>query len=274
MGDCKSYSRRIHCSRYLDQWTRRSVELANGPSYLDNLRSVYPVSSNPVRPISTLERQELQRLYERKDHAGLVRRLLRFEKFPIKDPYVAYLKRGHSAIELNPETVQRIAETLYSIGFERMIEGIQEPKEFNRQIGTLFRKFLPKLDYQIVGPGQIRDSNEGIFLLGGSDEELKEFARQYLDYDVDKGLDLVAKVDSKYIIGEAKFLTDFGGHQNAQFRDALALLKEYDGIATSIAILDGVVWIRGGHKMFRTVTAQDKSVLSALLLKQFLESLR
>ena len=93
-----------------------------------------------------------------------------------------------------------------------------------------------------------------------------------MGYDVDKGLDIVAKVDTRYVIGEAKFLTDFGGHQNAQFRDALALLKEYHGNAEAIAILDRVVWIRGGHKMFRTVTAQEKPVLSALLLKEFLES--
>lgn len=204
----------------------------------------------------------------------MVRRLLRFEKFPIKDPYVAYLKRSHSAIDLNPETVRRIAETLYGIGFEEMIEGIEEPKEFNRQIGTLFRRFLPQLGYPVVGPGQFRESNEGILILAGSDADLKSFAIEYLGYDVDKGLDVVAKVNSTYVIGEAKFLTDFGGHQNAQFRDALALLEEYEGNARAIAILDGVVWIRGGHKMFRTVTAQEKPVLSALLLKAFLESLK
>jgi len=30
-------------------------------------------------------------------------------------------------------------------------------------------------------------------------------------------LDLVARVRGRYVIGEAKFLTDYGGHQTAQF---------------------------------------------------------
>lgn len=117
-------------------------------------------------------------------------------------------------------------------------------------------------------------SDDGIVILEGSDEELKAFAHEHLDYDVDKGLDLVAKVDETYVIGEAKFLTDQGGHQNAQFRDAMDLLKEYDGEAEAVAILDGVVWIRGKHKMYRKVTSQEDSVLSALLLGDYLESLR
>lgn len=30
--------------------------------------------------------------------------------------------------------------------------------------------------------------------------------------------------NGKYVIGEAKFLTDFGGHQNAQFNDAISMI--------------------------------------------------
>ena len=43
---------------------------------------------------------------------------------------------------------------------------------------------------------------------------MKYYAAKNLDYKSAKGLDLVARFNGKYVIGEAKFLTDFGGHQN------------------------------------------------------------
>ena len=61
-------------------------------------------------------------------------------------------------------------------------------------------------------------------------------------YNRDKGLDFIARFNNKYIIGEAKFLTDFGGHQNAQFSDAIEIIKS-NTEAINIAILDGVlIW--------------------------------
>ena len=60
----------------------------------------------------------------------------------------------------------------------------------------------------------------------------------------DKGLDFLARFNSTYILGEAKFLSDFGGHQTAQFNDAIATLevklKKTAHTVIKIAILDGV----------------------------------
>ena len=63
------------------------------------------------------------------------------------------------------------------------------------------------------------------------------FAQKYLNYNRNKGLDFIARFNKKYIIGEAKFLTDFGGHQNAQFNDAIEILKDSKVKAITIAIL-------------------------------------
>ncbi|MGQ9632228.1 MAG: hypothetical protein ACUVXI_18225 [bacterium] len=41
-----------------------------------------------------------------------------------------------------------------------------------------------------------------------------------------------------------------------------------------IAVLDGVVWIKDGTKMYRTVCQLKEVALTALFLKEFLESLR
>ncbi len=51
------------------------------------------------------------------------------------------------------------------------------------------------------------------------------FAKEHLNYKHNKGLDFIGHFNGKYIIGEAKFLIDFGGHQNAQFNDAIATIK-------------------------------------------------
>lgn len=88
-----------------------------------------------------------------------------------------------------------------------------------------------------------------------------------------KGLDFVAKFNSKYIIGEAKFLTDFGGHQNAQFNDAITTVGSSVN-AVTVAILDGVPYIESSNKMCKSVRNQNKhSIMSALVLREFLYSL-
>lgn len=110
--------------------------------------------------------------------------------------------------------------------------------------------------------------------LGTSEAELKAFAREHLGYTLDKGLDLVARFNGKYIIGEAKFLTDFGGHQNAQFNDAIALLNQAGLKAVPVAILDGVLYVKGKSKMYLqiTTTLSEHNIVSALLLREFLYS--
>lgn len=89
-------------------------------------------------------------------------------------------------------------------------------------------------------------ANEENAILSASDEKMKLFAKQYLNYHLDKGLDFVARFNKKYVIGEAKFLTDFGGHQNVQFNDAIRTITTENVNAVKIAILDGVLYIKGG----------------------------
>lgn len=77
------------------------------------------------------------------------------------------------------------------------------------------------------------------------------------------------------MIGEAKFLTDFGGHQNAQFADAMSTLTDETSMAIKIAILDGVLYIPGNNKMFKDVTTTygDLNIMSGLVLREFLYQL-
>lgn len=112
-------------------------------------------------------------------------------------------------------------------------------------------------------------------ILNGSDKQLMDFAFNKLNYQHMKGLDLVGRFNGKYVIGEAKFLTDFGGHQNAQFNDAISTLQAKNVKAVKIAILDGVLYIKGKNKMYMNITTKYKelNIMSSLVLRNFLYQL-
>lgn len=115
-------------------------------------------------------------------------------------------------------------------------------------------------------------NSTGNAVLDGGDAEMMAFAKKHLNYKHNKGLDFIGRFNGKYVIGEAKFLTDFGGHQNAQFNDAIATLKTKAVKATTIAILDGVLYIKGKNKMYKEITAKlkNENIMSSLVLREFL----
>ena len=106
---------------------------------------------------------------------------------------------------------------------------------------------------------------------------MKNFANKYLGYDRNKGLDLLAKFNNTYVLGEAKFLTDFGGHQNAQFEDAISTMKSNfrntNYKIKTIAILYGVLYIKSKNKMYKNITEKFNSydvIIYAELIRDFL----
>ena len=266
----------------MNYWTNLSVEFANQRNYLDELYRVYPISPNLRREISEDSINDITNSFEVRDNIRLVRELLRLELFPIKDSYVPFLRKDPSAIDRNPNTVNRIAGNLYAMGLETIIDKCTEPKETNRQMGPMFKNWLRT---GILGCSIYEDENEflnseenAIFI--SSDERMKNFAIEHLGYTRDnKGLDFIARFNNKYVIAEAKFLTDFGGHQNDQFEDAISTLlspidKSCGKIVKVIAIVDGVIYLRGRSKMFRFLDEHEElTILSALVLREFLYSL-
>jgi len=159
------------------------------------------------------------------------------------------------------------------MGLDEIYERCTEPKETNRQIGPLFRRWINKgsLGIKPVSLGQFVSSNKNAILDAG-DNEMMNFAKGHLNYTHDKGLDFIARFNGQYIIGEAKFLTDFGGHQNAQFNDAISTVTTQGVKAVTVAILDGVLYIKGRNKMYRNITEElgDYNIMSALVLRDFL----
>ncbi len=259
----------------INLFTQNSIELANQRNYLDELFRVYPLSPDSIREIDENTWNEIERSYNSGDNITLFKKLLLLDLFPIKDGYVPFFRRDPSAIDRNPQTVNRICGRVRELGIEKLYERCTQPKETNRQMGPLFKRWI---NSGVLGCYPVSEAeftaNENNAILAGSDIELKKFASSNLGYSRDKGLDFIARYNNKYVIGEAKFISDEGGHQNDQFLDALTTLESpLPNDVIAVAILDGVLYIRGNKKMHTTITTQNINVFSALLLRDFLYQL-
>ena len=257
----------------MNYWTKLSIDFANQRNYLDELFRVYPTIPDSIREIDEAKWKEVEKAFGGKDSVALLRSLLKLKLFPIKDSYVAYLKRDKESILRNPKTVKRLCARLREMGLDKIWEKCSEPKETNRQIGPLFGNWLKKgeLGLPLLNRSKFEQSTEDAILME-SDIILKDFAEKRLRYKGDKRPDFIARVRNRYIVGEAKFLTDFGGHQNAQFEDAKAILKDTTIQATKIAVLDGVLYIPGKNKMYDYLNThkEEYNIMSSLLLREFL----
>ena len=257
----------------MNKWTKLSIEYANQRSYLDDLFQVYPTIPEGIRDIKKGIWAKVENAYQGKDNDVFIKELLKLDLFPIKDSYIAYLRRDGAAINRNPRTINRICGRLYEMGLDKMFERCSEPRETNRQIGPMFRDWLRNKSLGIY-PVCLKEfvSSDNDAILDAGDRVMMDFACSNLGYNHNKGLDFVGRFNKKYIIGEAKFLTDFGGHQNAQFSDAISTVKVVGVKAIKIAILDGVLYIKGKNKMYKSITEiyKDYNILSALVLREFL----
>ncbi len=240
---------------------------------MDDLFQVYPTIPEGIREINHDRWSRIETAFHHRENHNLLNELLKLDLFPIKDSYIAYLKRDRTAIERNPKTINRICGRLYEMGLDTIFARCTEPKETNRQIGPFFKRWLDKgvLGVPPVAIAEFTATDEDA-VLKGSDAQLMDFARERLNYRHSKGLDFIGRFNGKYVIGEAKFLTDFGGHQNAQFNDAISTVEAAGVNAVKIAILDGVLYIKGNNKMYRSITTTyaEYNILSALVLREFL----
>lgn len=129
----------------MNNWTELSVQYANQRNYLDSLFRVYPISPNIRREIDPNQWAKIENAFNVQDNDTLVKALLKLDLFPIKDSYVAYLKRDPSSIERNPNTIARLAGNLYELGLDQVYEKCTEPKETNRQMGHYFKVMLDEI---------------------------------------------------------------------------------------------------------------------------------
>ncbi len=257
----------------MNKWIERSIALAEKGEYLDRLHDVYKLPKNEKRELDPKLWTLVEEAYKNKNSAELIKILLTLELFPIKHSFVAFFRKDLSAIDRNPKTVQAIADHIYSMGLEELKKRAEEPKETNRQMGPLFKNFLASenLGLPTMNLSEFKKSSSDAILVS-SDEESKNYATEFLGYSREKGLDIVMRIQGRHIIGEAKFLTDFGGHQNAQLDDAFSTLNSVVTDCDKILVLDGVLFLRNDGKMFKSITGKYKNenIISSVLLKEFI----
>lgn len=259
----------------LNHWTQLSIELATQRDYLDQLYRIYPMAPDAVRELPQGGWAQVECAFEGRDNATLLRALLQLPLFPIKDSYQRFFKHDPRAIERNPRTVARLMGRVRELGLNEVRRRCEEPKETNRQIGPLFRQWI-KAGGSGLNPVPIEEfaGSSDDAVVDDSEHRQTEYARRDLGYTGYKDIDFVARCNGKVVIGEAKFVTDFGGHQDRQLDDALALAETRTRRFVPVAVLDGVIFLPRRNKIGRRLEGNPAAnVLSALLLRDFLFSL-
>lgn len=265
----------------MNKWVKKSIKLANSSDYLDKLLDIYPVNLNLTRIISSNKKKAIERSFREKDHKKLIATLLDLERFPIDNPYIGFLQKDKKSLNRNPKTVKQIGQTLFKMGFGEILIGASRAKASSRQMGQMFRRWLYNLGYPVLPKNKFLNYKK-IAILAGGDRALKEFASEELGYKGQKGLDMVLRVGNKFFIGEVKFITRSGGTQDKSFREGISFIKQKNGGADRIALLDGVLWLvsqktlRGKKKpsLYESVLKlkDNELVFSALFLKEFIHS--
>jgi len=253
-------------------WAKKTVQLAQSGDYLDRLHEIYPVEPKP-RVIAKEKIHEIEEAFKKKDKIKLIDKLLDLEKFPYKDSYVAFLRKDRTAIQRNPQTINRIFLVLTSMGLQGVIQGVKSPKEANTRRGNSFISWLRK-NFDFVGLDDFKKSKKGVIFLNASEKELMHYCNNELETGLQKRPDIVAKVDEKHVVGEAKFLSDFGGNQGRGFDDAIKVASNPARKAVKISLLDGIVWVESKSGLFQSIKNSSLNVFSALLLRNFLQSLK
>lgn len=261
----------------MTNWIQKSIEIANAKGYLDKLQAVYPINSNDLRTIPEETLKEIKEALESHSNPSLIKVLLDLEKFPIDDPYIGTLRAESEQIIKNPETANRIGKTLQAIGYKDLVSLAQSPKAHSRQMGSSFRNWLRSQEYEFRGTTDFLEKSEsGLCFLDGNDVRLKEYANKKLGFelgDTKKGIDFVFRKGRKFCIGEAKFITTYGGTQTNQLDVALevAELNQNEKDVYSAAVLDGVVWFNGAY--LEKIQKREKlNIMTSLIFKEFVES--
>lgn len=259
----------------MNWFLQQSLEYASQKSYLDDLFRIYPTIPNGIREVSPQLWNRVEQAYNANDDDELVESVLNLPLSPIKDSYIAFLREDRGAISRNPKTVKRLACELRELSLDELYKHSTLPKEKNRQIGPMFQNWVESgaLGFPVLDEKDFENS-QGDAILRGTDKQKKAYAESHLNYTRDKGLDLLARVDGKYVIAEVKFLTDDGGHQKGQFDDAMGILNCTAG-ALKIAVIDGVPYIKSGKGMHKALVGKykEENIMSALLLRNFLNTI-
>ncbi len=199
----------------MNYFTQQSIELANQRDYLAQPFTVYPLTPDSMWTISESVWDNVESLFRGNDNIGLFNALLGLELFPIKDGYVPCFKLDRIAINRNPRTVNRICKRIRELGIEKLYEKCTQPKETNRQMGPLFKRWINTgvLGVRPVTLAEFTSTSEDA-ILDGTDKQLKIYASKHLGYTRDKGVDFFTKLTTPKSTNIIPIKTKVSNHKN------------------------------------------------------------
>jgi len=255
----------------MNEWIEKSIKLANSEGYLDKLFQIYPIEVGEIRDIPEEVMLEIKKAFAIKDSLRLIKALLKLPKFPIDHPYISILRNHPYLIEKNKKAIEKIVERVLSMDVYTIFLLASRPKSPSRQLGYSFKKWLKNIGYPFLKDNEFIKSS-GVFFLEGTEKDLFSFATDRLKLEkLRRRPDFILKINNIYFVGEAKFLTDYGGSQNNQFDGAIEMAELKSENVIGIAILDGIIWFESKSYMHRKIKTLEGLALSALLLKEFIE---
>ena len=267
-------------------WIEKSVKLAESKDYLLKVSRIYPATIPPRRPLDQRTRKTIETLHENRDGKRLLSFLLDLRRkshpFPIEHPYVPLLGKREEIFNKNPGMVKIVANILLNMNVDDIIKGCERPPDINRIMGQAFRKwvrsYFPGHGYPVLSAPKF-DAHSASAILDAANKAIMDYVRRKLGIDLGKGRDILAKIvdaggNISYVVGEARFLSTSGGSQTRDLREVLSFVRETNENLIRIGILDGVMWFEKRYLEMIRELKEGEYVLSALLLKDFLDWLR
>ena len=266
----------------MNVWAEKSIKVASSSGYLDKLSTVYSAVPTSDRPLDDGTRQRIRQLRRQRKGLELLKVLLEVKRkghpFPFEHPYISLLDRKKpNLFAKNPGIAQQIGQILLSTKAEDIIRGCERPADLNRVMGSMFRNWLrsyfPQQGYPVLPESQF-EAHSGIAVLDAANARVREYANIKLGCDLTGGKDFLIKVSrGKFVVGEARFFSTAGGSQSRDLDNTLEFAKSKVGNAVRVAVLDGIMWFHKGYLYKISMLKEDEYALTALLLKEFLESL-
>lgn len=264
----------------MNEWVKKSLKIASSYGYLDRLAEIYPATTLPRRYLGDEEREKLKLLHQKGDWKKLLQTLFRLTKeghpFPIEHPYASILRQKPNLAQKNLGIFERLGREMLSMPIEDLIRGCERPIDLNRVMGSAFfnwlGRYFPERGIPVLPESEF-ESHDALCFLDARNAAILDYVERKLGITLKRGRDLLAKKGDKYVIGEARFLSTSGGSQTRDLRETIDFIRNLKEKVSAIGVVDGIVWFNRSYVKVISGLADDEVVLTALLLKDFLETL-
>jgi len=261
----------------LNEWVLQSIELFKNSNYLDQILDIYSFQIAAPERLEAGIRRRIIAAHQARRTKDLIEILKMLTKFPYEDPIWFLLKNIEDCIDNNPRQIQRIADSLYSMTAEETVVRLEAAPKLNTQMGPMFNSWIRR-KFNLLTLDAFQLSTRGICILDASEEIGKAFINNTLHQNLPKRPDLIAKVNSQIIIGEAKWIGQPGGNQEKQVQEVLNFCSHQRGNVIRIGIVDGFPWsiFNINHRLVNNKEAvniqeSEYDIVSAILLNDYLK---